>query len=109
MISQVSGQCPFGQYDDIAQRLIIACAKLRLIASQCQNCNGRGHTGELWEWFLLTDDPRKVRGHSRALQERIQRSGGFVEPQPRGAARLLTPCPQCRDLRIIIKMCEAES
>jgi hypothetical protein len=92
----------------LTHRLALAIETLHRIRAACPLCNGKGETVGEYLAYTLTDDPRLLAGgyaYWRAV--RLAKFGAMVERQPRARAVLVSPCPECAELRATIKLCEA--
>lgn len=81
---------------------------LRGIAARCPRCAGTGSVRALFVAHTLTDDERALSRHyvDPARRARLRRNP-TVDPTPRGAGVLSTPCRECHDLRQLIEIAEA--
>lgn len=85
-----------------------ALLKLRELAAGCLVCGGASETGERFEAYILTDDPRLIASPlSEWRRRRLLFEGSRVEARPRGAGVLKSPCRACSGIRTTLKTCEA--
>lgn len=85
-------------------QLLAVCKRVALACS----CNGAGETRELYEAHVMTDDPRLVNSPSaEARRLYVNTLGPRAEPYARGAGVLVTPCPNCADIRAAVALAKA--
>ncbi len=84
-----------------------AVSTLRATAARCPHCYGRGESTSTWEARIMSDDGRLIdRPFAFASRQRAKKYGARVLPLVRGAGVLREPCPECREIRQVLNLCE---